>query len=142
MNVRQCRRCDKLFQYQGNPNCPNCVRALDDIFVKVRDILYSTPHIEIEELCEQTGATRENIVAWLREGRLLADPKGPKLLNCESCGQPIHTGRFCGTCAQTVSNQLRDSAQMLSPKEPKDFTGQQKAKRGFDLHVNLNRDKR
>jgi predicted amidophosphoribosyltransferase len=111
MNIKQCARCDKLFEYRGNPNCPNCVQELDDIFVKVRNFLYDHPRADADAIHEACGADEEDVLRWLREGRLILSPDSAAALLCQICGEPIRSGRFCESCNAKVINQLENTAQ-------------------------------
>lgn len=137
VDIRNCRRCHKLFNNMGNGVCPDCIRELDDIFVKVRDFLYDNPRASIDEMCEATGATEANIVGWLREGRLIVGGDGPKLLKCEGCGSSIASGRYCASCSYSVQTQLSDTARALQPP-PRDFV-RSKEDNEKGLHVDVSR---
>jgi predicted amidophosphoribosyltransferase len=116
--IRNCRRCYKLFQDYGTGVCPECVRELDEIFVKVREKLYDDPRANIVELCEDTGATEQDIMGWLREGRLIMGSESARLITCVKCGAPIATGRFCEKCSQDMASQFAGAAAEMSQKIP------------------------
>ncbi|MDR3207455.1 MAG: hypothetical protein LBT60_03895 [Oscillospiraceae bacterium] len=114
MNIKQCARCDKLFEYRGNLNCPSCVQELDDIIDKVRNFLYDNPRADTEIICEECGAEEIDILRWLREGRLILTQDNVAMLKCQVCGEPVKSGRFCESCNAKVINQLESTAQHLS----------------------------
>ncbi len=115
MDIRQCRRCRKLFQYIGNPQCPACVQELDNIFNKVRNYLYDNPRASIEQICDDCGAEESNILGWLREGRLILNDHSAGILPCEGCGASIASGRYCDACAKRVKSDLQSTAQSMAP---------------------------
>ncbi|MDR1692661.1 MAG: MerR family transcriptional regulator [Oscillospiraceae bacterium] len=132
MDVRQCKRCKKLFGYTGNVICPECVRAMDEKFKQVRDFLYDHPGAQMETVCEETGAEMADIHRWLREGRLIQNPNSAPLLTCKVCGTPIYTGQMCEKCTNQVTSQLKSTAASLKPpSEPLPF------KREGKMHVNI-----
>ncbi|MDR0671486.1 MAG: hypothetical protein LBF64_04155 [Oscillospiraceae bacterium] len=116
MDIRQCRRCRKLFNYVGHFNCSACVHELDDIFTKVRNYLYDHPQADMASLCEASGAEEEDVLGWLREGRLVLGGDAEAMLVCENCRKPIKTGRYCDTCAAAVRAQLAETAENLGGK--------------------------
>lgn len=116
MDVRQCRQCRKLFQYRGNPMCPNCLEELDKLFNKVRNYIYDNPSSGMDEICAETGADDATISMWLREGRLILSMDNAALLKCEGCGEPIRSGRFCEICAKSMKDRLESAARAISPK--------------------------
>ena len=118
MDIRQCMRCSKLFQYRGSPNCPDCVRALDDTFLEVRHYLEDHPHATIDDVCEACQADENDVLRWLREGRLILSHDSSPLLACQSCRKPIQSGRYCETCAVNVIGQLEATARHLGGERP------------------------
>lgn len=114
LNVRQCKTCRKLFQYQGAPNCPACTIELDKKFEDVRNYMYDNPKSTIEIICEQCEVEHQQVTEWLREGRLILNSDAASLLTCTACGAPIRGGRMCDKCAGSVRNQLSESARSLS----------------------------
>jgi len=113
MDIRQCARCSKLFHYMGNRNCPECVRALDDIFLEVRNYLDDHPGANMDDVCVACEADEDDVLRWLREGRLILSSESASLLKCQVCGTPIKSGRYCDTCAAKVIGQLESTAQQL-----------------------------
>jgi predicted amidophosphoribosyltransferase len=118
MEIRQCRRCRKIFQYYGNPACPDCIRKLDEQFDKVKNYLYDNSHATIQDLCEATGVDEVDLIAWMKEGRLIMSQDAPPLLSCEVCGAPIRSGRFCPQCMGNVRKTVENAAQSMAPKAP------------------------
>ena len=117
MDIRQCRRCRKIFNYISNPNCPNCVRELDEIFYNVRNYLYEHPKSDVAEICEQTDAEEDEVITWLREGRLILTHPENGLLRCETCDKPIASGRYCEACSNEVKKQLESTARKLQENQ-------------------------
>ena len=70
MDIRNCKRCNRLFQYNGIKYCPKCVLELDEMFIKVRDYLYENKNANIAEVSEATGVEEKVILEFLRDGRL------------------------------------------------------------------------
>jgi len=121
-DVRNCRRCGKIFTYTGSSVCPSCKRGDQEEFRKIRDYLFEHPNSSSIEVSEATGISVKLILSYLREGRLESDlPNGtassgkngfdyvkegnygsaPEVstgLVCEFCGRPIKIGRVCGIC--------------------------------------------
>jgi len=113
MDIRSCRNCGRIFHFRGAYNCPDCVREIDDLFVKVRDYIYHNPRANVEEICEGTGASVDMVMDWLREGRLLTNENAVPLLECTKCGASIATGKLCGKCANDFMSQANTAAQEM-----------------------------
>ncbi len=113
MEVRQCKKCGRLFQYTSGLVCPECSEKIDRDFVLVRDYLYKHEQADIKEISENTGVEEKQILVFLKEERL-SIAKTSKLLTCDRCGQPITTGRYCKKCLETL-NQLLEAT--LPPEQ-------------------------
>ena len=119
MHVRQCARCAKLFQFRGSLNCPGCVQELDETFTKVRNFLEDNPRANIEDVCQASGAEEDDVLRWLREGRLILTRESTPLLTCQLCLAPIQSGRYCDSCSYKVIGQLEDTADHLRKADGK-----------------------
>ncbi len=107
MDIKNCKRCGKVFVYNGVDLCPDCVREDEDDFKRVKEFLYQYPKSTILEIAEITGVDREKVWEFLREGKLeLAEKNSGIMLKCERCGEPINSGRFCNDCLNIIKSQL------------------------------------
>ncbi|MGL5677589.1 MAG: flagellar protein [Cellulosilyticaceae bacterium] len=121
MEVKTCRRCNKMFQYiGGKPICPRCKKKEEELFQVVKAYLRENVGATMEEVSEATGATLGMIQGFLREGRLEVTPDSPIALTCEQCGAKIRTGRFCDKCKNHLSNSLQDAANSMKPTVTKE----------------------
>lgn len=114
MDIKTCRNCGKIFQFRGSYTCPECVREIDNLFVKVRDFIYRNPRANVETICEETGADSDMILDWLREGRLLASEGSMPLLKCTKCGAPITTGQLCTKCANSLMSDVNNASKSMA----------------------------
>ncbi|NLO82472.1 MAG: MerR family transcriptional regulator [Clostridiales bacterium] len=106
MDVRNCKRCNRLFQFKGSKYCPHCILELDEMFIKVRDYLYENDDANIAQVSEATGVEEKIILEFLREGRL--ELKEPSIdLTCERCGKPITSGRMCKECLTQFERAMK-----------------------------------
>ncbi|MCE5236804.1 MAG: flagellar operon protein YvyF [Clostridiaceae bacterium] len=111
-DIRQCKACGKLFHSLGNPLCGECNDEMDRRFVKVRDFIYAHPEAGIPEVVEKTGVPEKNILAFLREERLVLE-KASGLLGCERCAKPITGGRFCDECKNQLLKAFTPAANVV-----------------------------
>ena len=114
MNVRNCRKCGKLFNYAVGPlMCPDCVKALEESFSRVKAYIEEHTGCGIKEVAEECEVDVNQIQQWLREERLQLGEGTQIELTCESCGALIRSGRFCDKCKATVTggfNQILNAA--------------------------------
>ena len=118
MNVRNCRKCGKLFNYvQGPPICGACREALEAKFQEVKEYIREHAHATIPQVAEACDVSQSQIQQWLKDERLeVAEGSGIALL-CENCGGPIKSGRFCTKCKNSMADQLSES--IRKPEAPK-----------------------
>mgnify|MGYP001950325701 FL=1 len=105
MDVRNCKRCGKIYNYTGSAVCNNCLRQEQEDFEKVREYLFNNPNSSAMEVSEATGIELKVISRFLKEGRLEADyikMSDDSVLTCEKCGKPVKSGRFCETCVREM----------------------------------------
>ncbi len=115
MDVRNCRRCGRLFNYAMGPIiCPQCREALEVKFQEVKKYISEHKGCGIAEVSEECDVTPQQIRQWLREERLEFSADSPTGLECENCGAIIRSGRFCEKCKAGMVNHL----QTAYKKEP------------------------
>lgn len=107
MNVRNCRKCKRLFNYAVGPViCPACRDEMEAEFQKVKKYVQEHAHCDIRTVSEECEVDQNQIRQWVREERLeFADDSGVGL-NCEKCGKMIKTGRFCPECKNSMTNSF------------------------------------
>ena len=106
MDVRNCKNCNKLFNYIGTPICPECTKMMEDKFDDVKQYIYDHPKCGMQEVAEEMEVSVAQIRKWLKEERLSFSEDSEIALNCEKCGKRILTGRFCKICKEETINQL------------------------------------
>lgn len=118
MNVRNCRKCGKIFNYvSGPPICIQCREKLEEKFQEVKKFIQDHHGASIPEVADACDVSTNQIQQWLRDERLeLAEGSGIALL-CENCSAPILSGRFCDKCKNSMANKLSDS--IKKPEAPK-----------------------
>jgi predicted amidophosphoribosyltransferase len=107
MDIRNCRRCDRIYQHRGSKYCPNCMLELDEIFVKVRDYIYDNPNATGSGSIRSPGCGGEHNPGILKGGQAGAVIPGLDYL-CERCEKPITTGRYCNDCIQELDRGMRE----------------------------------
>ncbi|MCT4611962.1 MAG: MerR family transcriptional regulator [Clostridia bacterium] len=102
MNLKNCKMCGKMYEYNGKPICPDCERQDEEDFEKVKDYLDDNPSTTVQEISDETEVSIRRITRYLKEGRLEFIQGGSPLLTCEKCGAAISTGRFCQNCMKAL----------------------------------------
>ncbi|MBA1334014.1 MAG: flagellar protein [Firmicutes bacterium] len=107
-NLRNCRRCGKLYVYTGRPICGSCIEEDEQLYKIVREYIEKHPRSTTFEVAEALDISVDKILQFLREGKLeLSGDNINMLLECERCGKPIRTGRFCPECSADIEKELK-----------------------------------
>lgn len=123
--VRNCRRCKKIFMYTIGPQiCDACKKLEEEEFERVRLFLKEFPGATIQEVSRETNVSTQLIYRFLKEGRLEVADDSPIALLCENCGCRIRSGRFCVNCSRKLANELINAGRSLQAslsKKPGDM---------------------
>lgn len=107
MDFKNCKSCGKLFRNIGKDVCPSCMRKDEEQFQMVKSYLVKNKNAGIQEVVDETGIPYDDIIRYLKEERLeLKGAGGELFLACESCGDPISTGRFCKKCLKKLQTDI------------------------------------
>ena len=118
MDVRNCKRCGKIFNYMGSAVCSNCLQKEQADFERIREYLFTNPNSSTAEVSEATGIELKVISRFLKEGRLEADyikmSDDDTALTCEKCGKPVNSGRFCEKCVREMQADFSKAVKPIS----------------------------
>ena len=107
MNVRNCKKCGRLFNYvSGMPICPSCREGMEKKFHEVKEYIRDNKNAGITEVAEACEVDVRQIKQWVREERLEFSADSPVGIDCELCGAMIRSGRFCEKCKVGMVNEL------------------------------------
>lgn len=108
MDVRTCRGCKKLFNYLNGPIlCPGCKEALEEKFQEVKKYIEEHRGASMQEVAEVCDVEINQIRQWLKEERLELMEGSMIMLECESCGTLIRSGKFCDKCRNAMASNLQ-----------------------------------
>ncbi|MCI8769866.1 MAG: flagellar protein [Lachnospiraceae bacterium] len=130
MDVRNCKKCGKLFNYNGESLCQSCVKEMEDKFFEVRDYIYKNPTANMAIVAEENDIPIQQIKKWVRQERLIFSKDSGISIDCESCGKPILTGRYCKDCKGKMTNTF-SSVYVEKPAENKPNKNSSKGKMRF-----------
>ncbi|MCR5849011.1 MAG: flagellar protein [Lachnospiraceae bacterium] len=120
MDVRNCKKCNKIFNYVAGPMiCPACKEESEHQFQRVKDFIRDNKNAGIAEICEECDVTEKMIKQWIREERLLFGADSPVGIDCEGCGTMIRSGRYCDKC----KNELARGIMEVTRKPQEDNSG-------------------
>jgi len=110
MNVKNCRKCKRLFNYVMGPVlCAACRQEEEDKFQEVKKYVTENVKTGIHEVAEACDVSVKQIQQWVREERLVFSDDSPMGIGCERCGKMIKSGRYCAACKAELTNTLNDA---------------------------------
>ncbi|SFQ29814.1 flagellar operon protein TIGR03826 [Lachnospiraceae bacterium XBB1006] len=116
MEIRNCKECGRLFNYlSGRPICQDCKQKLEDKFMEVKNYIREHGRASIAEVAEANDVDTKQIKQWVREERLVFSDDSPVTIDCESCGAPIKSGRFCKECASKMTDSFESAIRKSQP---------------------------
>lgn len=118
MNARNCRKCGRVFNYiAGVPLCPSCREEMEAKFQTVKEYIQNNKDTTIRTVAEECDVEESQIRQWVREERLVFSDDSAIVLQCEICGAPIRTGRYCDKCKQDTMRSLAGAGrQQVAPQ--------------------------
>ncbi|MDE7477094.1 MAG: flagellar protein [Lachnospiraceae bacterium] len=115
MDVKNCRKCGKIFNYMvGMPICPACKEKMEEKFQEVKKYIRDNRTADIKEVAKACEVETGQIQQWIREERLEFTADSPVKIPCENCGEMIRSGKYCEKCKREMTNNL--SSVMDKPK--------------------------
>jgi len=107
MNVRNCKKCGKIFNYiAGLPLCPACREASEAKFQQVKKYIQDNRGATVPEVASECEVDEQQIRQWVREERLVFAEGSVSGIGCEVCGVAITTGRYCDRCKAGMINSF------------------------------------
>lgn len=136
-DVRNCKRCGKIFNYIGGaPLCQACKDMDEEDFKRIKDYLYKNPGAAMSMVASELEISVEKIKRFLKDGRLEIIGDEPNfVLECESCGKSIKTGRFCDACEKDLAHGFKSMARSMDTAA----SGKQGTPKGIGMRY-LNKD--
>lgn len=125
MNVRNCRKCGRLFNYiMGASICPDCKAASEEKFQAVKKYIQQHGRASMKEVAEACEVDTSQIQTWIKQERLQFSDDSPIKVACEMCGKMIGSGKFCAACKDSMARKLNSAMGLTgvmveAPKEAK-----------------------
>lgn len=130
---RVCKKCGgvMVFQGLGEYQCEECGELAYDDYGKVRNYIEENKGATAAQIENAIGVSQKTIRSLLREGRLEVAEGSRTFLQCDICGKPIRSGRFCPECETKMHRKL-ETAEREKPrrKEVQGFGSNQQVDEG------------
>lgn len=106
--IINCRRCGKVIHSNGYSDlCIECGEKDERDFARIRDYLREHQRANIYEVSTNVDIAVSQIKKYLREGRLEIVEKINPFLDCEICGKPIQSGKYCDECFKQAHHDFK-----------------------------------
>lgn len=110
MNVKNCRKCGRLFNYIMGPNiCPACKESMEAKFQEVKKYIQQHGKASMKQVSEECEVDTAQIQQWIRQERLQFSDDSPIRVACEMCGKMIGSGKYCQECKDKMARQLNSA---------------------------------
>lgn len=124
MDLRNCRKCDRMYSYDQVDLCPKCRSNNAEELKLVKEYLYDNPKSTISQVSANTKVDTNKILKLLREEKIeIAEGSENMILDCERCGSAIRCGKFCPACINELRSELKSVSDAMkeenAPKEVK-----------------------
>lgn len=108
MTIRNCKKCGKIYQYDGvHKICLECRRKEEKDFEKVKEFLRENPSSSINKVSEETGVEKKTIIEFIKNDRLIAeDIEIEETIRCQRCGREIKHGKYCEKCISDFKGEI------------------------------------
>lgn len=127
MDVRTCKICKNLFNFQSSPICPACEKKMEEKFAEVKKYIRDNPKASVKAVADDCEVPIPQLKKWVRQERLQFSKDSGITISCEMCGKPIFTGRFCAECKDKMTNSLGNVyREEKKPQEKKKTDGSAK----------------
>ena len=118
MDIRNCRKCGRIFNYVMGPTiCPDCQKKQEEKFKEVKKYISENHSANIPQIAKECEVEVSQIQQWIREERLEFSTDSDLGIPCENCGAMIRTGRYCAKCKAEMASKLGNTYQ--KPEIPK-----------------------
>lgn len=107
MELRNCSKCGKLFMFVSKRVCPDCQKAEEEEFNRIRAYIKAHPGATMVEICDALEVDHSLVEEFVRQGRSEVVVSGLALV-CDRCGKEIRIGRYCESCLGELDQELRD----------------------------------
>lgn len=118
MNYKYCKRCQKIYEFNGNQFCADCINQIDDYVVKIRDYIAENPNANIFMLRDELEIPEKDILYLIKENRIEVSEKEAESISrqCAKCGKPVLGERYCNDCKNEIAATMLQATQTLQAK--------------------------
>ncbi len=118
----RCEECGSPLQYRGigEYRCEKCGHLMYDDYGTVRNYLEINPGANSATVSAATGVSEKEIKNMLREEKLQIRPDSRSFLQCEACGKPVLSGRYCAECSKLAVAAAKKKKQKEELEEKKE----------------------
>jgi hypothetical protein len=98
-----------MFMRINSPICPECVKAEDISFQKLKEYLDEHPENSIAMVSRETGVPMKRILKYIQDGRieLSVGMAEDNPLTCTRCGCSIRIGTMCEECLTSYNQAVQ-----------------------------------
>jgi hypothetical protein len=104
LQIKNCRRCGRVFVSSGPSICPECFEQEEEQFQIIKKYLSEHKRASAKKVSEDTGIPIEVVTDFVRRGHLVGvDIEIDEVNRCAICKTPLSKGRICADCQKALS---------------------------------------
>lgn len=128
MAICVCELCNKPFTGMGPGLCRDCIRLVDEVYVKARKFIYQNPEkADFTTIIEEVGLPEKALSYLINKGRLEIANKNGVGVKCRACGKETRGSNICEQCrSKLITEKLLARPDSSKGKESGESTGLKK----------------
>lgn len=102
----KCEFCGKPFNSIGSKLCVDCMKLVDETYVKVRKYIYQNPgRADFASIVEDTEVPENALNYLIDQGRLMINNGRGGGVKCRACGAETEEGILCERCRNKLISE-------------------------------------
>ncbi|MBB5173765.1 TIGR03826 family flagellar region protein [Texcoconibacillus texcoconensis] len=141
--LANCPRCGEVFVKALRSVCSNCYQEVEEMFRTVFNYIRKRENrtATMRQVVEGTGVSEDQIIRFIKEGRLKLSQFPNLTYPCESCGSEIREGRICESCRTGIKSDLKHEEDLKAVEERQKQEERDRNRTYHSLNGKINRPK-
>uniref|UniRef100_A0A4Y8Q3V8 Flagellar protein n=1 Tax=Paenibacillus athensensis TaxID=1967502 RepID=A0A4Y8Q3V8_9BACL len=88
--------------------CSDCTHDLDGALIRCLDFLRKNHKATAEQVSEATGVPGDQLLAWIKENKVMISDYPNLNYPCATCAKPIRKHKMCTDCLNRINKDIRE----------------------------------
>ncbi|MEX2461886.1 MAG: hypothetical protein WD469_11445 [Paenibacillaceae bacterium] len=104
--VQNCPICGNIFRKTTWPICQECKKTMENELSKCIEFIRRNRQTTMSQLIDQTGVDEQNIIKYIRDGKINIMDLPNLSYPCDLCESPIRKGNLCYKCRLKLNTDI------------------------------------